>query len=206
MGVLARLVVLFPLALSIVGIVLSSLCLFAGHNEGFLENYDIVRVSHSRLSVYQGLQSELTHLQLNTSKIGQDVIPWDELDLGNIVDNLKRDLADDLRDKLDDAKDDAKDKLGELGDDARDKANDLSNDVIDQVADRLGISDWYSIHVMSACHGSWEPNATDPSPSLNVTNCQDTTPNSKLLHHCSSAVENTELTNMTRPSQPYRDA
>jgi hypothetical protein len=110
------------------------------------------------------------------------VIPWDELDLGNIVDNLKRDIGDDIRDKWDDVKDDAKDKLGELQDDATDKANELTNDVIEQVADRLGISDWYSIHVMSACHGSWEPNATDPSPSLNITNCQDTTPNSKFPH------------------------
>lgn len=160
MGVLARLVVLFPLALSIVGIVLSSLCLFAGHTEDFLEDYDIIR--------------------LNTSKIGQDVIPWDELDLGNIVDNLKRDVGDDIRDKWDDLKDGAGDKLDELQDDAKDKANDLTNDVIEQVADRLGISDWYSIHVMSACHGSWEPNATDPSPSLNITNCQDTTPNNPL--------------------------
>lgn len=44
MGILARLLILLPLALSIVGIVLSSLCLFAGRDEGFLENYDIVRV------------------------------------------------------------------------------------------------------------------------------------------------------------------
>jgi hypothetical protein len=44
MAVMARLLVLLPLALSIVGIVLSALCLFAGHTEGFMEDYDIARV------------------------------------------------------------------------------------------------------------------------------------------------------------------
>lgn len=125
-----------------------------------MENYDIVR--------------------LNTSKIGQDLIPWDDLDIGNIIDNLKRDITDDLRDKWDDIKDDAKDQLGDLGDDARDKANNLTNGVIEQVTERLGISDWYSIHVMAACHGQWEPNATVSSPSLNVTDCTDTTPTYRL--------------------------
>jgi hypothetical protein len=32
---------------------------------------------------------------------------------------------------------------------------------------------------MSACHGSWEPNSTVSSPSLNVTDCTDTTPTCK---------------------------
>ena len=38
---------LLPLALSIVGIVLSSLCLFAGRDRDFMEDYDIVRVSET---------------------------------------------------------------------------------------------------------------------------------------------------------------
>jgi len=40
-----RFAVLFPLACSIAGFVLAMLCLFAGHKPGFMEDYDIVRVS-----------------------------------------------------------------------------------------------------------------------------------------------------------------
>jgi len=39
-----KLTVLFPLALSIVGFVLTILSLFAGHQKGYMEDYDIIRV------------------------------------------------------------------------------------------------------------------------------------------------------------------
>lgn len=112
------------------------------------------------------------------------MIPWDDLDLGNIVDevsgNLKRQI-DDIKDNLGDLEDDVKDNLGDLEDDIKNKTNNITNEVAEQLADRLGISDWYSIHIMSACHGNWEPNATDSSPSLNVTDCSNTTPTCKSL-------------------------
>ncbi|KAI8672913.1 hypothetical protein NCS56_00755700 [Fusarium sp. Ph1] len=51
---LSRFFVFFPLVLSLVAFILSILCLFAGHNEGFMEEYAVAR--------------------LNTSMIGQNLI------------------------------------------------------------------------------------------------------------------------------------
>lgn len=45
MALLDRLIVLLPAALSIVGMILSALALFAGHEKGFMEEYAIARVS-----------------------------------------------------------------------------------------------------------------------------------------------------------------
>jgi hypothetical protein len=39
-----RLTALFPLACAVVALVLSMLCLFAGHKPGFMEDYAIVTV------------------------------------------------------------------------------------------------------------------------------------------------------------------
>lgn len=45
MALLPRLVILVPLVLSIIGMVLSALALFAGNQKGFMEEYAIARVS-----------------------------------------------------------------------------------------------------------------------------------------------------------------
>ena len=44
MAIIARLLVLLPLALSVGAAILSALALFAGHNKGFMEDFAIVRV------------------------------------------------------------------------------------------------------------------------------------------------------------------
>lgn len=72
--------------------------------------------------------------------------------------------------------------LDKIGDDAKDIVNDIAGDVIDEVTERLGISDWYSLHVMTACFGGFDPNATAPDPSLNITGCRDTMPNGTYSH------------------------
>jgi len=41
---LSRFFVLLPLVLSLVAFILSMLCLFAGHKEGFMEEYSVARV------------------------------------------------------------------------------------------------------------------------------------------------------------------
>lgn len=56
MSLLQRFIVVIPLVLSIVGFVLSSLSLFAGHKDGFMEDYAIARVScSSRVGVVDSL-------------------------------------------------------------------------------------------------------------------------------------------------------
>jgi hypothetical protein len=66
-----------------------------------------------------------------------------------------------------------------VSDGVKDKINDIANDVVDEAADRLGISEWYSLHVMTVCEGSYKPNATASNAGLNSTECHDTAPNSE---------------------------
>ena len=44
MPMLSRVIALVPFVLCIAGTVLSALCLFAGHKEGFMEDFAIARV------------------------------------------------------------------------------------------------------------------------------------------------------------------
>jgi hypothetical protein len=46
---LSRFFVLLPLVLSMVAFILSMLCLFAGHKEGFMEEYSVARVGLKQL-------------------------------------------------------------------------------------------------------------------------------------------------------------
>jgi hypothetical protein len=50
----------------------------------------------------------------------------------------------------------------------------FENELADMLAKKLGIHEFYSLHLMDGCDGYFEPNATAPSPGYNVTNC--TTP------------------------------
>lgn len=50
-------------------------------------------------------------------------------------------------------------------------ANDRLNEAAGGLARRLTVPDWYSLHVMAACQGNFEP-----GPGLNVTNCTVTAP------------------------------
>jgi hypothetical protein len=77
-------------------------------------------------------------------------------------------------------------KDGSLGDkvkgwieDGKAQAESRIGDVIREGAEKLTkelqISDWYSLHVMGSCKGSFEPNATAIGARINVTNCTDAT-------------------------------
>ncbi|CAG9937218.1 unnamed protein product [Clonostachys rosea f. rosea IK726] len=137
MALLHRLIVLIPLILSIVGTILSALSLFAGHKQGFMEDYAIAR--------------------LNVSRIGYDVIKSSS---SNNSSNDDGGFLDSLKDKWNDVKQDVTEKI-----------NDVVGDVAGDVAESIGISEWYSIHVMGACEGDYSPNSTVSSASLNITNC-----------------------------------
>ena len=90
---------------------------------------------------------------------------------------LGQNLLDTLGNNDDDSSNPVEGLLDKIGDDVKDIVNDVAGDVIDEVTERLGISDWYSLHVMTACFGGFDPNATAPDPSLNITGCRDTMPN-----------------------------
>ncbi|ROV93503.1 hypothetical protein VSDG_06807 [Cytospora chrysosperma] len=49
--------------------------------------------------------------------------------------------------------------------------SDIENDLADELAKKLGIKEFYSIHLVDLCDGDFEPNATNPDATFNVTNC-----------------------------------
>lgn len=75
-------------------------------------------------------------------------------------DDGKRGLIGDAKTWVDGKKGDAKDKL-----------NDITGDIADKLAAKLGISQWYSLHIMDSCKGNFAPNATQLGAGLNITNC-----------------------------------
>ncbi|THV44644.1 hypothetical protein BGAL_0601g00040 [Botrytis galanthina] len=137
-----------PLACSIVTFVLGMLCLFAGNKPGFMEDYHIVT--------------------LNTSGIGQDLIPTTtsgsgstptSLSPGGIVSSLSSLIP----------------REPGIGDDIANALGDLENDIADKLAKTLGIEEWYSLHLMDMCQGYYTPNATSKGAGFNVSSCTNQT-------------------------------
>ncbi|KAL7789484.1 actin cortical patch SUR7/pH-response regulator pali [Trichoderma ceciliae] len=154
MALLLRFIVIIPLILSFVAFVLTNLALFAGHQQGFMEDYAVMR--------------------LNTSMLGQDTFQSDgKSDSSNDSNDDDDDDDESLFDRL-------KDKVHDLGDDAKGKISEITGDIIDDIADELGISDWYSIHIMNACQGFFGANATTTHFKLNVTNCTQSSPSNRF--------------------------
>lgn len=60
-----------------------------------------------------------------------------------------------------------------------DEINGIGNQVADKLSKELGISQFYSLHLMDACEGNFAPNATAPGAGYNVTNCTSPTPGCK---------------------------
>lgn len=143
MTLLARAVVLIPLALSVAVLVLSSLALFAGHKEGFMEDYAIAR--------------------LNVSRIGYDI-----LSSGSDDEEAQQEDDDDSSfwDTIQDTWDETKEAV-------IDEINDIVGDIAGDMAETIGISEWYSLHVMDACEGNYSPNSTAEDTSLNITDCTE---------------------------------
>lgn len=97
--------------------------------------------------------------------IGHDVFAKASQDKDD-KDKDKGDVFDILRDKWQDLKDDT-----------RDKVNQITANIADDIADKVGVADWYSLHVMNSCEGEYSPKATVIGAGLNVTNCTSASPN-----------------------------
>ncbi|KAM4056733.1 SUR7/PalI family protein [Hirsutella rhossiliensis] len=143
MALVIRYIVILPLVLALASFVLTSLTLFAGHKQGFMEDYAIVR--------------------LNTSMIGQSIL--DKATGDKDQSKPKDDAFGRLKGWVDGKKNDVKEKL---------------NGVVGNITEHLGVPDWYSLHIMNACEGQFEPNPTAPNPGLNMTNCTASSPAHRL--------------------------
>lgn len=54
-----------------------------------------------------------------------------------------------------------------------DALQDIQNDLADQLAKKLGIKEFYSIHLVDLCQGDFSPKPTDPEATFDVTNCTE---------------------------------
>jgi hypothetical protein len=58
-----------------------------------------------------------------------------------------------------------------IGQDITDGINNITDGIADKIIEELGISEWYSLHLMTACEGMFAPNVTNPHAWYNTTNC-----------------------------------
>lgn len=121
---------LIPALCCTAALILSFLCLFAGHKKSFMEDYHLIT--------------------LNTSAIGETLLNGNSQS-SNPITNLLNDIPDEISSGI--------------------------NDRIGEVAERLGIEDFYSAHMLNYCYGQYTPaeaaNATVRESDIhkNVTGC-----------------------------------
>ncbi|EDO00622.1 hypothetical protein SS1G_14492 [Sclerotinia sclerotiorum 1980 UF-70] len=136
------------MACSIITFVLGMLCIFAGSKPGFMEDYHIIA--------------------LNTSGIGQDLIPTPSagssstptsISPGGIVSSISNLIP----------------REPGIGDNIANALGDIGNEIADKLAEKLGIQEWYSMHLMDTCEGSYTPNATAKGAGYNVSSCTNAT-------------------------------
>ena len=126
-----------------------------------MQDYDIITVRYFILSVES---SKTNKTQLNVSTLGYNLIP--DLNNDKPTDTPLPDFFDNLIDDAEDL--------------ATDTANKIGNIVADEIADRLGLHEWYALHVMDMCFGSFKPNATAKGASKNGTRCTKDVAMSKI--------------------------
>ena len=66
----------------------------------------------------------------------------------------------------------------------------FENDVADKLASKLGIKQWYSLHLMDMCEGTYAPNATAKKAHYNTSSCSNMT---TMYHFNPTAEINKEL-------------
>lgn len=160
-----RLLALLPIALCITSLVLAFLCLFAGSRRGFMEDYAILTVCfilsffplpfhiYASISLHlytrhsgQNLLKPSSFLQLNTSRLGQNIFNTTESSsnpLVNFLDNISNTIESEIQDGITD------------------------------VAQQLGIHDFYSAHLMTYCEGYYYYNNNNNNTRDNNNNNND---------------------------------
>ncbi|KAF2084009.1 hypothetical protein K490DRAFT_59963 [Saccharata proteae CBS 121410] len=165
-----RLTALLPAACALIAIILSFLCLFAGSKRAFLEDYNILTLNTSRIgqnilnSTLGGGDGPLPDIPnpfanttipdipnpLNTS--GSDPLAnlTDPFSGINITDPLSTLVPRDLDDSLSNL---------------TSSLNSDLNSLISSIARDLGLSDFYSAHLLTYCSGTYTP---QPVPNASV--------------------------------------
>lgn len=142
-----RFAVLIPMVCAMAGFVLPLLCMFAGSKPNFMEEFHIITLNTSTL----GHQLVSTPTSSGAAATSTSSGFWSNL-INNVtseVHNISATLEGDLDGYL--------------------------NDLADKLASELGIEQWYSLHLMDMCEGTYKPNATSKGASKNISSCTNQT-------------------------------
>ncbi|KAF3768303.1 hypothetical protein M406DRAFT_249383 [Cryphonectria parasitica EP155] len=131
----------------IISLVLTMLALIAGKSPGFMEDYHILLLNTSMLD--QNLLTAQTSRELDPS-------PTSCESLGGTLGNLCASATAALESSV-------SSDLAELPS--------IEDDIADKLAKELGIKQWYSLHVMNICQGTFTPNVTTLRVGYNVSSC-----------------------------------
>ncbi|KAM7188455.1 Actin cortical patch SUR7/pH-response regulator PalI [Naviculisporaceae sp. PSN 640] len=151
-----RLPIAIPILASLASFILVLLALLAGSKPGHMEDYDI--------------------LTFNTSALGKNLLSnmLDDDDEPTPTQPAEDDsICDDLPSFLGKPCGSVTSAAASLQSEIIDKIDDINNEIADRLADRLGIHEFYSLHVLTICDGEFEPNATAPEAGKNVTSCKN---------------------------------
>jgi len=66
---------------------------------------------------------------------------------------------------------------GGIGGFSPNKTNNTSNNITFNLPEKLGINEWYSIHILQFCQGNFK----DDPPGIYVVRCTDSSPGRKCL-------------------------
>jgi hypothetical protein len=141
---------LIPVLCCTAALILSFLCLFAGHKASFMEDYHLMTVSPA--TFITPFEPYTNNVQLNTSLLGETLLNESRpTDTGNPLTNLLNSIPNEISGAI--------------------------NDRIGELQERLGIEDFYSAHMLDYCYGQYTPaevaNSTvkQSDISKNVTAC-----------------------------------
>ncbi|OIW32207.1 hypothetical protein CONLIGDRAFT_572961 [Coniochaeta ligniaria NRRL 30616] len=141
-----------PILCSLAATILAFLVLFAGKSPNFMEDAHII--------------------MLNTSSLGKNLVPTATSGGGDQPSTTSSECSG-LPGFLAKGCSAATSAVGSVATEAAGFFSDVENDIADKLAAKLGIKEFYSLHVMDACEGDFSPNATATDAAYNVSSCTE---------------------------------
>lgn len=154
-----------PILCSLAATILAFLVLFAGKSPNFMEDAHII--------------------MLNTSSLGKNLIPT-ATSGGDKPTTTGDGACDGLPGFLAQGCSAATSVVGSAATEAAGVLGDIEGDIADKLAAKLGIKEFYSLHVMDACEGDFSPNATASDAGYNVSSCTAPLKTGEYLNHAPS--------------------
>lgn len=141
-----------PIICSLAATILAFLILFAGKSPNFMEDAHMI--------------------MLNTSSLGKNLVPT-ATSGGGDKPTTTSDGCNGLPGFLAKGCSAATSAVGSVATQAAGVLSDVENDIADKLAAKLGIKQFYSLHVMDSCEGDFSPNATATDAGYNVSSCTE---------------------------------